>query len=233
VEKSHRQPWRPFRWNGRETVGRTPMSSQHLSWIRPIGEIGAPTERGAALLDVIFTVGLVAVLSGIAIPTWHATREQRAARAGARFVAQRLQYVRLEALKRNVCVALRIDPDDLDRLGVFADGDGDGVLESDVARGIDVPLEPEFRLSNYTAVTLRLARDVPEPETGEFLAAGSDPLRIGRSALVSFSPLGTATSGTLYLAATTGPQMAVRILGATGRTRVLQFDPASRQWRDY
>jgi hypothetical protein len=195
--------------------------------------MGAPGQRGAALLDVVFTAGLVAVLSGIAIPTWHATREQRVARAGARFVAQRLQHVRIEALKRNVCVALRIDPDDFDRVGVFADGDGDGVVESDIARGIDVPIEPDARLSHYTDVTLRLARTVPEPETGEVLSAGSDPVRIGRSALLTFSPLGTATSGTLYLAATSGPQMAVRILGATGRTRVLQFDPASRQWRDY
>jgi type II secretory pathway pseudopilin PulG len=194
--------------------------------------MGAPGERGAALIDVVFTVGLMAVLSGIAIPALHATRQYAAARAGARYVAARLQHVRIEALKRNVAVALRIDPDDLDRLGVYADGDGDGVLESDIVRGIDRPIEPEGRLSNYTDVALRIARDVPEPETGAALAAGSDPLRIGQTALISFSPFGTATSGTIYLSANAGPQMAIRILGATGRTRVLQFDTATGQWRD-
>ena len=194
--------------------------------------MGAPHERGAALIDVVFTAGLVAVLSGIAIPTWHATRQQSAARAGARYVATRLQHVRFEALKRNVMVALRVDPDDLDRLGVYTDGDGDGVLESDIVAGTDRLIEGERRLSDHTAIALRISRDLPEPDTGALLPAGSDPLRIGRSTLLSFSPLGSATSGTLYLAGATGPQMAIRILGATGRMRVLQFDAASGQWRE-
>jgi hypothetical protein len=179
----------------------------------------------------VFTAGLVAVLSGIAIPMWNATRHQTAARAGARYVAARLQQVRLEALKRNVTVALRIDPTDLDRIGIYADGDGDGVLQSDIDRGTDPLIEGESRLSDYTTIPLRIAQDVPEPDTGTPLPAGSDPLRFGRSALIAFSPLGSATGGTLYLAGTKGPQMAVRILGATGRTRVLRFDVASRQWR--
>jgi type II secretory pathway pseudopilin PulG len=196
------------------------------------GKTFATAERGAALVDILAAVGLVAVLSGIAIPTWSATRQQAAARAGARYLATRLQQVRIEALKRNVTVALRIDPSDLDRLGVYADGDGDGVLESDITRGIDRLIEPEARLSDFTSVGLRVVRDVPEPETGTLLAAGSDALRTGSSSLVSFSPLGTATSGTLYLAAETGPQMAIRILGVTGRLRILRYDAAARQWRD-
>lgn len=194
--------------------------------------MGARTARGAALVDVLAAVGLMAVLSGIAIPTWSAARQQGAARAGARYVAVRLQQVRIEALKRNVTVALRIDPSDLNRLGVYADGDGDGVLESDITRGIDRLIGPEARLSDFTSVGFRVARDVPEPETGALIASGSDALRTGSSSLVSFSPLGTATSGTLYLAADTGPQMAIRILGVTGRLRILRYDATARQWRD-
>jgi hypothetical protein len=194
--------------------------------------MGAPHQRGAALVDVVFTLGLVAVLSGIAVPTWHATRQQGAARAGARYVATRLQHARIEALKRNVTVALRIDPADLDAFAMYADGDGDGVLETDIARGVDPPIEPARRLSDYTTVALRIVRDVPEPEGGATLAAGSDPLRTGSSSLLSFNPLGGGTSGTLYLAASEGSQMAVRIFGATGRTRVLRFDVASARWSE-
>jgi hypothetical protein len=54
---------------------------------------------------------------------------------------------------------------------------------------------------------------------------------VGRSSLISFSPLGTGTSGTLYLAADEGPQMALRIFGATGRMRVLRFEEPTGQWR--
>ena len=63
------------------------------------------------------------------------------------------------------------------------------------------------------------------------LEPGSDPLRIGRTALVTFSPLGSSSSGTLYVAAHRGPQMAIRLYGASGRVRVLMFDTRSGQWR--
>ena len=193
--------------------------------------MGAPDQRGAALLDVVFSAGLVAVLSGIAIPAWVATRQQGAARASARFVAARLQQARVEALKRNVNVALRFDPEDPDRFAIFADGDDDGVLESDVTSGIDRRIVAEQRLSDFTGqVSLRIWQDVPEPESGTVLTAGSDPLRIGSTNFVSFSPMGSSTSGTLYLSSPSGPQTAVRILGATGRMRVLRFNPARRQW---
>jgi hypothetical protein len=195
--------------------------------------MGAPAARGAALIDVVFTAGLVAVLSGIAIPLWHSARQHSAARAGMHYVAARLQHVRVEAIKRNVHVALRVDPDTLDRVGVYADADGDGVLQSDIDRGIDLPIAPEERWSDHLgAFALRINQNVTEPDTGTALVAGSDPLRIGHTALVSFSPLGSTTSGTLYFAEPAGPQMAVRLLGATGRLRVLRFDAAGRQWRD-
>jgi hypothetical protein len=139
----------------------------------------------------------------------------------------------MESLKRNVAVAVHFDPDDESRFAVYADGDGDGVLQSDIDRGIDALITPAARLTDYLGpITLRINQDVPEPETGAPLTAGADPVRIGRSPLVSFSPLGTATSGTLYVAGPTGPQMAIRILGSTGRMRVLRFDTAARQWRD-
>ena len=74
------------------------------------------------------------------------------------------------------------------------------------------------RLSDdFAGVALGIAHDVPDPEGGATLIAGSDPIRIGSSNFVTFSPVATATSGTLYLAARHGPQVCVRILGATGR----------------
>ena len=57
-----------------------------------------------------------------------------------------------------------------------------------------------------------------------------DPVRIGSSSLMSFTPLGTATPGTIYLRGRDGSQYAVRVLGATGRTRVLRDAPGTREW---
>ena len=50
--------------------------------------------------------------------------------------------------------------------------------------------------------------------------------------LLSFTPYGTATSRTVALRGTDGSRFAVRILGASGRTRVLRFDAATGDWVD-
>jgi hypothetical protein len=72
---------------------------------------------------------------------------------------------------------------------------------------------------------------VPDIGGGGPLLAGAEPLRIGQSALLSFSPLGSATAGTLYVSASAGPQMAIRITGPTGRVRVLRFDRGAGSWQ--
>ncbi len=188
--------------------------------------------RGAALIDIVFTCGLVGLIAAIAIPTLDATRERDGARMAALHLATRIQGARLEALKRNATVSLRFDPIDVGRFGMYVDGDGDGVLQRDIDVGTDSALMPDTRLADYFAdVRFRIANDVPEPDGSGVLPAGSDPLRLGASNFLSFNPFGSATSGTIYLAGQAGTQVCVRVLGATGRVRVLWFDAASRAWR--
>jgi hypothetical protein len=47
---------------------------------------------------------------------------------------------------------------------------------------------------------------------------------------MTFTPEGSSSSGTVYVMGRGGEQFAVRVAGATGRTRVLSFNPAERQW---
>jgi type II secretory pathway pseudopilin PulG len=190
------------------------------------------SESGAALIDLVVTSALMVVMAAVAIPTLQATRQRDAARMASRFLAQRLQMLRIEAVRRNRNVALRFDPDDPGRISTYVDGDGDGVLERDIEVDVDTIVIAESRLSDYFgAVSLRVAATVPAPDGIGTVLAGSDPVRIGNTNLLSFSPLGSATSGTIYLAAQSGPQMCVRILGTTGRVRVMWFDAASGTWR--
>ena len=58
---------------------------------------------------------------------------------------------------------------------------------------------------------------------------GTDGVRIGSARILTMSPDGTATSGTLFLEGRRA-QYAVRVLGATGRTRVLKYDSGQRTW---
>ena len=190
------------------------------------------SSRGVAMVDVIVAAALIVSILAIAVPALLAARGRDAVRLAARQVASRIQLLRLEALKRNAAVAWRFDPDDIGRIDTIVDGDGDGVGQADFDSGTDPLLERSFRLADLFAdVTFAIARDVSTPDGTGTLVAGSDPIRFGSSNFLTFGPTGSTSSGTLYLAGREGPQVCVRVFGATGRVRVLWFDAVNGTWR--
>lgn len=188
--------------------------------------------RGAALIDIIAATALVVIVTAIAVPVVGGAMERERTTVGTQFLAGQLQRARLAALRRAVSVAVRIEiVDDRTSLRLFMDGNGNGVLQKDIDKGLDPPLSPLHWVDEQARdVSLRINQGILDAGGSGTLEAGDDPLRIGSSALLTFSPLGSATSGTLYVAAQRGPQMAIRVFGATGRVRVLMFDAQTRQW---
>jgi len=191
------------------------------------------SDRGAALVDVLAATGLSLVMAAVAVPVVGATLEREHVMVGTHYLAASVQRARLESLKRATAVAVRLEVlDGRAAVQLFADGNGNGVLQRDIDRGIDRPLAGREWLDEHAReVSLRINQPVTEVAGAAALAPGDDPLRIGNTSLVSFSPLGSSTSGTVYVAGRRGPQMAIRIYGATGRVRVLMFDAQARQWR--
>lgn len=187
---------------------------------------------GAALIDIIIATSLCVVMTAIAVPVVGHTLDRERTIVGAQHLAGHLLRARLNSLKRARAVAVRIEVvGDRTRLQLFADGNGNGVQQRDIDRGIDAPLAPREWLDDQARdVSLRVNQTIKDVAGNATLAPGDDPLRIGNTALLTFSPLGSATNGTLYVAAHRGPQMAIRVFGATGRVRVLMFDAHTRQW---
>ncbi len=60
--------------------------------------------------------------------------------------------------------------------------------------------------------------------------AGTDPIKLGASNILTFSPAGTSSPGSLYVLGRNRAQYVIRVLGQTGKTRVLKFDARARQW---
>ena len=119
-------------------------------------------QRGAALIDVVAACGLCFVLAGFAVPVIGGTLDRERTIIGAQFLAGELQRARLDSLKRAQSVAVRVELVGLQTtLRLFADGNGNGVLQRDVDRGIDPPLTPLLRLDDHfqaAAVGQRLER---------------------------------------------------------------------------
>ncbi len=189
--------------------------------------------RGAAFLDVLVASALAITMTAMAVPVIGGSLDRERTIIGVQYLAGQLQRARLESLKQARSVAVRLElVDGRARLQLFADGNGNGVLQRDIDQGLDPPLAPPEYLDDRSRdVSLRINQRIVEVSGAGQLDPGDDPLRIGNTALLAFSPLGGATSGTLFVAAHRGPQMAIRVFGGTGRVRVLLFDAQARQWR--
>jgi hypothetical protein len=192
----------------------------------------AGAASGAAVIDIVVSTALCFVMAAVAVPVIGGTLDRERTIVATQYLAGQLQRARLESLRRARAVAVRLAViGDRTEVQLFADGNGNGVLQRDIDRGIDAPLAPPGWLDDHARdMSLRINQAITDIGGGAALEAGGDPLRIGNTSLVTFSPLGSSTSGTMYVAAHQGPQMAIRVFGATGRVRVLMFDARTRLW---
>jgi hypothetical protein len=187
---------------------------------------------GLSVLEILFALSASATATAIAIPVADGAIDEMRTAMAARYVEGRIRSARMDAVRRSQAVALRfeaIEPGDY-AYAVFGDGNGNGVRSSEIRDGIDIALGPAERLrERFPGVTFGLADGLPDADGRQ--ATGEDGLRIGTARILTMSSDGTATSGTLYIRGRRG-QYAVRVLGATGRTRMLQYHSGSRSWID-
>jgi len=154
---------------------------------------------------------VIAVVTAVAVPVSLAGVNRARGWAGARFVAARLVRARAQAVGRGSAVALRFEGDgERATLRSFGDANRNGVLTRDIDAGTDPPLDEPVPLALlFPGVAI----------TGE-----------GGVRLFSFSPDGTATTGSIYLQSRDGSRFAVRVLGATARVRIERYVTARDAW---
>jgi type II secretory pathway pseudopilin PulG len=189
-------------------------------------------EQAFSLAELVVACAVSAAILALAMPRLLGFQEASRAVAAARYVAGRLQLARMEALKRSAHVAVAFSQVGSDiEFAVYADGNGNGIRSAEITSRIDPLLSPPERLDHQVpGARFGIVAGTPSIDSTGPLT-GDDPIRVGRSPLVSFSPLGGATPGTIYLRGPDQRQWAVRITGATGRVRVYEFDPSSQKWR--
>lgn len=188
--------------------------------------------RGYSLLEMLMVVTVIVIIAGAAIPLGYGEVDRARAAAAARYVAGRMMTARFEAVRRSAFVAIRFAENaDGYSLRTYVDGNGDGVLSRDIAGNLDRPLTNDERLDDhFPGVVFGIHPNVTSLDPGQALDQ-SDPVQIGSSTLLSFSPDGSSTSGTVFIRGRQTNQFAVRLLGITGRTRVLEFSFADSTWQ--
>jgi Tfp pilus assembly protein FimT len=156
----------------------------------------------------------------MAAPVFSASINRASTVAAGRYLSGRIALARIQAVRRSQTVAIRFTWDGADAsFRTYADGNGNGVRNADIASGIDTPIDSTLTLSSQFSGVVIGTQD------------NDDPIRLGSSNLLSFTPLGTATPGTIYVRGES-MQLAIRIFGATGRTRLLRYDASTGDWVD-
>lgn len=190
-----------------------------------------PAERGFSLLEATVALGIVLVMAAVAAPSFQARfADAHLVGAGQQFKSSfRLAWS--IAVRSGAYTAIRFERLDDGRAfySLYADGNANGVLSADIERGLDRRIAGPYPLSGGApGVSVGINPGVPNlpPESG--LLAG-DAIRFGRSDMLSFSPLGTATPGTFYLKGESA-QAAVRVNGGSARVRLMLF--RGGRWRE-
>jgi len=187
---------------------------------------------GYCLMELMAAAAVAATVTAIAVPQLLIAADNYRTLAAVRYVSTRLQLTRAEAIARNANVAVRfLQSGSSYECAVYQDGNGNGVLARDIQRRVDPEIHAAERLSSqFSGVEFGVLPGLP-PADPAGSAPGADPIKLGASNIVSFSSMGTATSGSLYILGPRQTQYAIVIFGETGKTRILKYDLGSGQWR--
>jgi type II secretory pathway pseudopilin PulG len=187
---------------------------------------------GYSLIELVFALGLMVTLAGIAIPQTLAALDDFRAYGAVRYMSGRLHEARMTAVTRTANTAMRFTSTEHSYAhAVYLDGNRNGVRSAEISGGVDPEIQKEERLSDlFPGVDFGAVPGLPSVEPGS-QPPGDDPVRFGSSNMAVFGALGTSTPGSLYIRGRRDAQYAVRLFGQTGKIRVLKFNPRTRVWR--
>jgi prepilin-type N-terminal cleavage/methylation domain-containing protein len=179
--------------------------------------------RGFSLVEALVAVAILLIAAAIAFPSFRPVFAEAHLVGAAQRVRGQFRFAASLAVRGGVYTAIRFEPrEDGVWYAVYRDGNGNGVLSRDIDSGEDERVSGPFPLSGG-APTVRVGINpgtpAPPPDHGPL---SGDPIRFGHSDILSFSPLGTATPGTFYLAGEYA-QAAVRVTGGSARVRIMVY----------
>ena len=189
-------------------------------------------QHGLTLLETLVVLAIIGIIAAATMPAFATYRRSASMRAQAAELRGIFRAARSRAIMRGAHAGVKFT-----RAGntwvysLYDDGNGNGIRSAEIASGVDrryagpSVLMPQF---NIASIAL-LSTPIRDPD-GDALLPTASAVQFGSSTLCSFSPTGSATSGTVYITDGAGHLCALRVFGSSGRVRLLRYDTARRRW---
>ncbi len=193
--------------------------------------------NGYTLIELLVVLSLIVLLGALsANPLDRAIGALRLRQAASELVGA-LRLAQSFAIRHssNVAVLFSAEQGGGVAFSLFRDGNGNGVRNADIRAGVDPRVTPPRRLGGLGfGLRFGFPPGLSPTDPGDpshRLDRLDDPIRFNDSDLASFDPLGGATPGSLYLTDGRRGLAAIRVLGRSGRVRVLTYEASTGAWK--
>lgn len=196
-----------------------------------------PGGSGYTLLEILLVVAILGFVGLLVYPPFLRTTSSLRLQLAAQQMAGAMRLARAYAIRHNVNVAVkfRTEDDGTVTYALYRDDDGDGVRNDDLASGKDPEVWAPRRLQYFNGdVRVGIPPGRPPRHPGNpdrRLDRLDDPIKFNSSDLASFSPLGTATPGSIYLCDDYRHLVVVRTYHISGKVTILAYDEKTETWK--
>ncbi len=188
---------------------------------------------GLTAYELIVSLMVVAFLVLLAAPGTLSLRESVSIRNAVHETTVAFYLARAYAVSRDRNVGLKFRRNgDRYEWALYGDGNGNGIRTAEIASGVDRFLGIAYPWSrNDVRPAIMTGIRVPDPGSpGRYLDRIDDPIRFNNSDICSFTPVGDATPGSVYLWNAHDRMAVVRVFGATAKIRTLYYRRGARGW---
>lgn len=190
-------------------------------------------KRGFTLVELLIGMAIVGLVAAIGVPAFLTINRHAAAHAAANEFRSIFAECRSRAITRGISAGVKFTKvDGVWMYALYDDGNGDGIRNHDIATGADRMVAPQRRvLKESSLATIGLLPGRIKDPDGDWLTPSRSPVQFNSSTIASFSPLGSATPGSVYLTDRQGEIYAVRLFGTTAKVTLLRYNRGRKRWQ--